>query len=742
MRNLAAWCYDRRRAVLGLWLAAFVLAAALWGTAAGKYVNSFKLPGTESQRAYDLLKERFPQQAGDTASVVFAVDQGRVLTAAHRPQIEQALAQIRKSPEVLGVGDPFARGAPVSRDGRITFTQIQFRKSGGDIDDKQVKKMADATLALDGKGGVQVALGGDIIHWSTAEQGGAGEIFGIVVAAVVLFLTLGIVAMGLPLLNALFAMIISLSLMAVVGTQLLDVVEWTPQLAAMIGIGVGIDYALLILNRFRLERGAGRDVRDATLVALDTSGRAVLFAGVVVVIALLGMMLLGISFLYGPAIGAALSVLFTMTAALTLMPALLSKIGGRVKPAANGNGSAGGGAGDLAEQERGFSARWSGFVARRPLPVAVGALVVLIALALPATHMRLASSDASTYKKDDTSRVAYDLLKEGFGPGFNAPLLLAVELPRPGDQAALQAIRGAMGRQDGITRVLPPRLNERGDTATMIAYPASTPQDERTDEIVRTARDETLPPIARQTGARVSIGGATATNLDFAQTIRDKLPLFIGVVVGLSLLLLMVVFRSVLVPIKAGVFNLLSITGAFGVVTLIFQDGHLSGLFGDATGPIESFLPIMVFAVVFGLSMDYEVFLVSRMHEEWTHTGDARYAVRHGLAMTGRVVTAAAVIMIAVFGAFAIGNERALAMMGVGFASAIFIDAFIIRLLLLPAVMHLAGPVMWWMPAWLERRLPRLAIEAEPHRGAGDEEPAGREDEQGEREEEAAPVRG
>jgi RND superfamily putative drug exporter len=690
MRNLAAWCYDRRRAVLGIWLAAFVLAAALWGTAAGKYVNSFKLPGTESQRAYDLLKERFPQQAGDTASVVFAVDQGRVLTAAHRPQIEQALAQIRKSPEVLGVGDPFARGAPVSRDGRITFTQIQFRKSGGDVDDKQVKKMADATLALDGKGGVQVALGGDIIHWSTAEQGGAGEIFGIVVAAVVLFLTLGIVAMGLPLLNALFAMIISLSLMAVVGTQLLDVVEWTPQLAAMIGIGVGIDYALLILNRFRLERGAGRDVRDATLVALDTSGRAVLFAGVVVVIALLGMMLLGISFLYGPAIGAALSVLFTMTAALTLMPALLSKIGGRVKPAANGNGSAGGGAGDLAEQERGFSARWSGFVARRPLPVAVGALVVLIALALPATHMRLASSDASTYKKDDTSRVAYDLLKEGFGPGFNAPLLLAVELPRPGDQAALQAIRGAMGRQDGITRVLPPQLNKRGDTATMIAYPASTPQDERTDEIVRTARDKPLPPIARETGARVSIGGATATNLDFAQTIRDKLPLFIGVVVGLSLLLLMVVFRSVLVPIKAGIFNLLSITGAFGVVTLIFQDGHLAGLFGDATGPIESFLPIMVFAVVFGLSMDYEVFLVSRMHEEWTHTRNARYAVQHGLAMTGRVVTAAAIIMIAVFGAFAIGNERALAMMGVGFAAAIFIDAFIIRLLLLPAVMHLA----------------------------------------------------
>jgi RND superfamily putative drug exporter len=345
--------------------------------------------------------------------------------------------------------------------------------------------------------------------------------------------------------------------------------------------------------------------------------------------------------------------------------------------------------------------------------------------------MRLSTSDASTYKKDDTSRVAYDLLKQGFGAGFNAPLLLAVELPDKGDKAPLQQIGDALAEQPGIAGVLPPQLNQAGDTATIIAYPTTTPQDERTDETVKTARNTTLPPIEAETGARVSIGGATATNLDFSQTIRDKLPLFIGVVVGLSLLLLAVVFRSVLVPVKAGIFNLLSITGAFGVVTLIFQDGNLAGLFGDATGPIESFLPIMVFAVVFGLSMDYEVFLVSRMHEEWVHTRDARYAARHGLAMTGRVVTAAAIIMIAVFGAFAIGNERALAMMGVGFGAAIFIDAFIIRLLLLPAVMHIAGPAMWWMPAWLDKRLPHFNIERpdeddaeRPHAGRAPGEPA------------------
>jgi putative drug exporter of the RND superfamily len=702
MRKLAAWCHDRRRTVIGVWVAAFLLFGVLWGTAAGEYVNNFRLPGTESQRAYDLLKERFPQQAGDTATVVFAVKDGRVLANQNRPQIDRALGTIKKSPEVLSVGDPFARGAPVSRDGKITFAEIQFRKAAGDVDPAKVKTMAENTLKLDGKGGVQVALGGDVIHWSTAQQGGAGEIFGILVAAIVLFMTLGVVAMGLPLLNALFAMVVSLSAMAVVGTHLLDVVDWTPQLAAMIGIGVGIDYALLILNRFRLERGAGRDVREATLVALDTSGRAVLFAGIVVVIAMLGMMLLGISFLYGPAIGAALSVLATMTAALTLIPALLgTRIGRRIKKAKAHS----------ADEEIGFAARWSRFVTRRPLPVAVLALAVLVALALPALHMRLATSDASTYKKSDTTRVAYDLLKQGFGAGFNAPLLLAVELPHPGDQAALKQISGALGKQDGIAQVLPPRLNPRGDTATMIAYPTTTPQDKTTDQTVKTARNETLPPIEQRTGARVSIGGTTATNIDFSQTIRDKLPLFIGVVVGLSLLLLAVVFRSLLIPVKAGIFNLLSITGAFGVVTLIFQDGHLSGLFGDSTGPIESFLPIMVFAVVFGLSMDYEVFLVSRMHEEWVHTRDAKYAARHGLAMTGRVVTAAAIIMIAVFGAFAIGNERALAMMGVGFGTAIFIDAFIIRLTLLPAVMHMAGPAMWWMPAWLDKRLPHLNIE-------------------------------
>ena len=650
-----------------------------------------------------------------------------MLDAGNRPQIERVRAEIKKSPEVLAVGDPFARGAPVSKDGKITFAQIQFRKGAGDVDPAEVKTMAEDTLALDGKGGVQVALGGDIIHWSTAEQGGAGEIFGILVAAIVLFLTLGVVAMGLPLLNALFAMVVSLSLMAVIGTRLLDVVDWAPQLAAMIGIGVGIDYALLILNRFRLERGAGRDVREATLVAIDTSGRAVLFAGIVVVIAMLGMMLLGISFLYGPAIAAALAVLFTMIAALTLMPALLSKIGGR----------------DQAGGERQRRRRRPGrsrdaaspragarFVARRPLPVAILALAVLIALALPA--LAHAAGDERRQHLQEGRHHARRLrpAQAGLRAGLQRPAAArgrAAEVGRRGGAAADRRRAAQAGRDRAGPAAAAQRARRHRDDDRL-------PDDDAAGRAHRRGRQARARRDAaadrRQTGARVSIGGTTATNLDFSQTIRDKLPLFIGVVVGLSLLLLAVVFRSLLIPVKAGIFNLLSIAGAFGVVTLIFQDGHLAGLFGDATGPIESFLPIMVFAVVFGLSMDYEVFLVSRMHEEWVHTKDAHYAVRHGLAMTGRVVTAAAIIMIAVFGAFAIGNERALAMMGVGFAAAIFIDAFIIRLLLLPAVMHLAGPAMWWMPAWLDKRLPHLHIEPPD----SDDEPPAPDGAHGERE--------
>ena len=469
MRSLAAWCHDRRRTVIGLWVGAFILMAGLWATAAGDYVNNFNLPGTESQRAYDLLKDKFPQQAGDTASVVFAVKDGAVLD-------EQARADREGDRDDQEVARG-ARGRRPVRRGRARLARTAGSRSRRSCSrsppatstPRPSRRWPRTRSKLDGQGGVQVALGGDIIHWSTAEQGGAGEIFGILVAALVLFLTLGVVAMGLPLLNALFAMVVSLSLTAVIGTQVLDVVDWTPQLAAMIGIGVGIDYALLILNRFRLERGAGKDTREATLIAIDTSGRAVLFAGIVVVIAMLGMMLLGISFLYGPAIGAALSVLATMVAALTLMPAILgTRIGRRIKKAKATS----------ADEETGFAARWSSFVARRPLPVAIIALAVLLALAAPALHMRLATSDASTYKKSDTSRVAYDLLKEGFGAGFNAPLLLAVELPSKGDTASLQKISDALGKQDGIAQVLPPQLNEAGDTATMIAYPTTTPQDE------------------------------------------------------------------------------------------------------------------------------------------------------------------------------------------------------------------------------------------------------------------------
>ena len=616
MRTLAAWCHDRRRTVIGLWVAAFVVSIGLWATAAGEFVNNFQLPGTESQRTYDLLTERFPEQSGDTASVVFAVEDGGVLDAANRPQIEKVRAEIEKSPEVLAVGDPFAaerarlagrpdhlRADPVPR-GRGRGRRRRGQDDGGGhararrpgrrpggarrrhhplVDGRAGRRRRDLRPARGGGRAVPHARRGR--HGAAAAQRAVRD-----------------GREPRPDGRGRHPRDRRRRLVAAARGDDRDrrrhrlrapdpqpLPARTRRGARRARGDAGRDRHVRPRRPVRGRRGRDRHARHAAaghLVPLRPRDRR-----------------------------RALRPVHDGRRAHA--DAGAAEQDRRPREVA-GDGE--GGDPDLADRESGFAARWSAFVARRPLPVAVLALAVLIALALPALHMRLATSDASTYKKDDTTRVAYDLLKEGFGPGFNAPLLLAVELPSPGDDAALQQIGDALGAQDGIAQVLPPQLNEAGDTATMIAYPETTPQDERTDEVVRQARETTLPPIAEATGARVSIGGTTASNLDFAQTIRDKLPLFIGVVVGLSLLLLMVVFRSLLIPVKAGIFNLLSIAGAFGVVTLIFQDGHLAGLFGDATGPIEAFLPIMVFAVVFGLSMDYEVFLVSRMHEEWVHT--------------------------------------------------------------------------------------------------------------------------
>jgi RND superfamily putative drug exporter len=451
----------------------------------------------------------------------------------------------------------------------------------------------------------------------------------------------------------------------------------------LVGLGVGIDYALLVFSRYRAELLAGAPQEQAVRTALDTAGRAVFFAGCTVMFSLLGLYALGVATMQGIALGLALTVALTMLASLTLLPALLGILGRRLERGVRRRGA-------RADGER--WRRWSALVQRRPWPALVVSVAALVALSLPALDMRLGFADAGSDAPPTTTRQAYDLLAEGFGPGFSGPLIVVAE---GGGASELQQ---ALATTPGIASVTPP---SRGDVATVVAFPSTAPQDEATSDLVSRLRDEVLPPLERSTGATFLVGGPTAAAVDFTDTVASRMPLFLAIVVGLSALLLMAVFRSVLIPLKAAVLNLLTIGAALGVVSLVFEP----------SGPIESFLPVMTFAIVFGLSMDYEVFLIARMHEEWERTRDARRAVDVGLASTGRVITAAGAIMIVVFAAFLLSPERMLREFGLGLAVAILIDAFVVRCLIVPAIMSLLGDRAWWMPAWLRRRLPRLAIE-------------------------------
>lgn len=720
MRRLAAFSHDRRRLVAALWVALIVAAGALAAGAGSGYINNFTLPGTESQRALDLLRSRFPQQAGDTSQIVFHAKRGSLDDQANQAAVQSVIAKVSKLPDVTAVVSPYKNAkATVSKDGTVAYASLLFDKQAVDLDKGRVQKVIDVAQA-GATSTLQVELGGQAIKQAQQPETGAGELIGVVVAVIVLILVLGsVTAMALPLVSA-FAAIAAAMGLVYAATGSFSIADFAPTLAVMIALGVGIDYALLVINRFRGERSGGASVRDATLTAMDTAGRSVLFAGTTVVIALLGMLLLGVSFLNGPAVASAAAVALTMLSSLTLLPALLGFFGKRVKfpvgdPEVEG----------IAEP-RGFG-RWSAWIARRPAAFATGALVVLLVVAAPVTGIRLASADAGNDGPATTTRKAYDLLSEGFGPGFNGPLLVAAEVDAAhGGKAELVALKAKLSQAPGVAAVSAPVLNAAGDAATLTVIPKSAPQDQATKDLLSNLRDHVVPGVTRgQDGLKdVSIGGATASTTDFGSVLSSKLPLFIGVVIGLSLLLLAVVFRSVLIPVKAAVLNLLSIGVALGVITFIFQDGHLASLIGvETTGPIEPFLPVMLFAIIFGLSMDYEVFLVTRMHEEWERTHDAPFAVRHGLALTGKVVMAAAIIMISVFGSFVLGDDRTIKLFGVGLASAVLFDAFVIRLILVPALMHLFGRASWWMPEWLEQRLPRLSIEGPAEADDDDDTP-------------------
>ncbi|HUE27705.1 MAG TPA: MMPL family transporter [Solirubrobacteraceae bacterium] len=699
-----------RRIVVLTWIVAAVGIFAVSSSVGTKDSSNFTLPGTGSQQAVNLLQSRFPAQAGDADQIVFHARKGTLNTAADRAAIGATVANVARLPHVTSVVSPYAAGAhSISSDGTIAFATVNFDERANALPKAAVDRVI-TTAESARSSTLQVELGGQAIEQAQQASLGFATIIGIAAAILILLVSFGsFTAMGLPIATALLGLGAGIGVIGIV-SHVVEVPSFGSELALMIGLGVGVDYALFIVTRFRenYQRNGG-DVPSAVEAAMNTSGRAVLFAGATVVIALLGMFALGVSILNGAAVAASIGVVLVLSASLTLLPALLSFSGRRIGEA---RGRRAGNQLDAADS--GFWMRWVRRVQRRPAVTAIAATAVMLAFAAPALGLRLASSDAGNDPTSQTTRQAFDLLAKGFGPGFNGPLQVAVALPNSHDTTALTQLTGALRGTHGVASVAAPRVNATGTAAAITAYPTTSPQSAQTSSLVTRLRDSVIPPIEHGTGVRVYVGGATASQVDFSHVLSSKLPLFIGVVIALAALLLLVVFRSLVIPVQAAVMNLLSIGASLGIVQAVFERGWLAGLFGTQAGPIDAFIPVLAFAIVFGLSMDYEVFLISRIHEEWTARRDASAAIREGLAHTGRVITAAAAVMVAVFGAFAISGNRVLEMFGLAMASAVFLDAVVVRMLLLPAVLQLLGRTTWALPRWLGRRLPRVAIEAEP----------------------------
>jgi RND superfamily putative drug exporter len=721
MVNIARWTMAHRRTVVIAWVIAAIGIFAVGNSVGKKTAGSFTLPGTGSQRAVNLLQGRFPSQAGDADQIVFHATSGKLTAAVDRAAIGKTLNRVSGLPHVTSVVSPYAAGQhAISSDGTIGFATVNFNQRANALPKAAVNRVI-STAESARSSTLDVQLGGQAIEQAQQASLGFATVVGIVAAIVILVISFGsFSAMGLPIATALLGLGAGIGVITL-ASHVINMPDFASELALMIGLGVGIDYALFIVTRFRENyRTNGGDVQQAVEAALNTSGRAVLFAGATVVIALLGMFALGVSLLNGAAVAAAIGVVLVLVASLTLLPALLTMMGHRIGRRGRRQASAEG-----SDARPGFWLRWVNRVQRRPLMTAIAATALMLVLAAPALGLRLASSDAGNDPTSQTTRQAYDLLAKGFGPGFNGPLQLAVALPRAHDSKALTQLAQAVSDTPGIQSVASPRFNPAETAASLAAYPTTSPQSAQTSSLVNRLRDDVIPALEQNSGARVYVGGSTASQVDFSHVLSSKLPLFIAVVIGLAGLLLVLVFRSLVIPVQAAAMNLLSIAASLGIVQAVFERGWLSGLFGTQAGPIDAFIPVLAFAIVFGLSMDYEVFLISRVHEEWQTHRDASRAVRDGLARTGRVITAAAAVMVAVFAAFAISGTRTLSMFGLALASAVFLDALVVRMLLLPAVLQLLGRTTWTLPRWLDRRLPTVAIEAEgPERRRPTLEPA------------------
>ncbi|MBV9607809.1 MAG: MMPL family transporter [Solirubrobacterales bacterium] len=744
MLKVTRWCIAHRKKVFIAWLAVAVITTAIASAVGRNYATNFSLPGTESQRALDLLKREFPAQSGDVDTIVFRVSSGTIDDPQVKTAITGLLDKVVRDPHVINVLSPYgpAGKVTVSHDRTTAFATINYDKPANLVPNAAGKPVLDQIKAVDVPG-LTIAGGGQVIEAAEGFSVGPATEIGVIAAMVILLLTFGsFVAAGMPLITAGFGLITAVALIGL-ATHITSMSNVSPELALMIGLGVGIDYALFIVTRFRENYVAFGDVERSVVEAMDTSGRAILLAGTTVIIALLGMFATGVSFMYGLAIASVFAVLLTLAASLTVLPAMLSKWGHRLvwapgsrrrlfsrrrpAPAAGSDGHD-----PVVAASRSRWREWSRTVQARPWPLAIVSGGLMVALLLPVFALRLNPSDAGNDPAGTSTRQAFDLLAKGFGAGFNGPLLIVVEGSPSGQAAALPRLEAAVRQTPGVVAVTPPRLAPSGQVAVLEAYPSSAPQAAATTNLVNQLRHSVAPPIKAQTGVTVFVGGFTAGSIDFSHVLASKLPLFIGIVVVLSALLLFVIFRSLVIPIQAALMNLLSIGGALGVTVAVFQKGWGGSIIGVEKGPIEPWIPVLMFAVVFGLSMDYEVFLVSRVREEWVRRRDASAAVADGIAFTGRVISAAAAIMICVFLSFMFGNERVIREFGFGLAAAVLLDAIVVRCVLLPAVLELLGPLTWRLPRWIDDRLPHINIEgssarARPAVEPGADEPLERE---------------
>jgi putative drug exporter of the RND superfamily len=687
--------------VIGIWLLIAVAVLGLNNQLGGETKNNFTVPGTEAQRADDVLSDRFSELSGASGEVVFHVESGNLTDPDNAAAVTATLDRLRDGTDVTGVSDPFdARGPTVSADGRTGFATVYY--SVDPIESEHADEAADAA-EIAREGGVQAELTGTLVH---AEIHGSEHI-GLAVAVIVLLVAFGsLIAMAIPIVTALVGLAIGLGGVGIMA-YFVDTPVTSTMIASMIGLGVGIDYALFVVTRHRQHLEEGMSVEDAAGVANATAGQSVLFAGMTVVIAITGLVMAGLPAITAMGFAAAIVVLFSMFIAVTLLPACLGIAGRNIDrwslPHRKDRS---------AEAHRTLAGTWAHHVGKRPWRYALLSFAGLLLLAAPVLGLSMGFSDDSNKAADATEHKAYDLLTDGFGKGFNGPLAIVVDLSDERDQAVLDRIGNAVAADRGIAAVQPALVNADGDTAVLMAQPTTSPQDTDTDDTVQRLRADVLPAAIEGTDVEVLVGGRTALMSDLSERITSRLPAFILAVVALSFLLLMVVFRSILVPLKAAIMNLLSIGAAYGVIVAVFQWGWAKGLVGiDSAVPINPFVPMIMFAILFGLSMDYEVFLLSRVREEFLRTGNSHTSVVDGLASTARVITSAALIMISVFLAFVATDDVTVKMFGLGLATAVFIDATLVRMVLVPSTMSLLGSANWWLPRWLDRILPHMDLE-------------------------------